>query len=115
MPDPALLSVTDRTFADCLALHHGDEDLALRTFIREEARREANEKVQRNAILDAERDGLTVYLDLGPISDMALKCQRMDYSYALIRSPAFRASIEARVFGGGRAAESYVPAQGAAA
>lgn len=96
--DPSLLSVDNRTFAECLAMHRGCEDLALRTYIRQEARRCANAEVQRDAIAEREIEGLSLYFDLGPISDLALKHQRLDYSFALIRSPAFRASVEAQVF-----------------
>ena len=109
MPDASILPHRNETFADLVRVHKGDEDTALTAYIRQEARREANAKVQRDAIVDAERDDLSVYFDLGPISDLALKCQRMDYAYALIRSAAFRASIEAQVFGSPRAAMSYVP------
>lgn len=105
--DPALLPTRDETFADLVRVFKGNEDAAFRAFVRNEAHREANAKVQRDAIVDAERDGLSVYLDLGPISDLALKCQRMDYSYTLIRCPSFRDACEARAFGTARAAETY--------
>jgi len=95
----ALLPHRNETFADLVRVHKGNEDAALTAYIRQEARREANAKVQRDAIVDTERDDLSVYFDLGPISDLALKCARMDYAYALIRSASFRADIEAQVFG----------------
>ena len=108
-PDPTLLPVRDETFADLVALYKGDEDLALSAFIRAEARRQANAKIDRNTVIDDQLGSVSVYLDLGPISDLALKCQRMDYSYALIRSPAFREACEVAALGAARPFGSYVP------
>jgi hypothetical protein len=107
MSDPAILSTDDRPFADILAGYRGNEDMALKSFIRNEARRQANAKVQRNAVLDEERDDLCAYFDLGSVNDIALKCQRMDYSFALIRSPDFREACEIACLGSARPAGTY--------